>query len=248
MKHLLGASALCLASFTLPAAAFDPAAMSTAEKEAFRAEVRAYLMENPEVIIEAVNQLEARQQAEQAAADDTLVEVNLDALHNDGFSWVGGNPEGDVTVVEFVDYRCGYCRKAYDEVAELLSSDGNIRLIVKEFPILGEASLASSQFAIAVKQLNGGDAYKSAHDALIRYSGDLGEAGVTRLAEGLGLDGAAIWERMQSDEVRAEIEEVRALAQRLKVRGTPTFVMGDELVRGYVPLAGMQQIIADQRG
>lgn len=248
MTRFLATTALLALSLAAPAQAFDLTSMSAEEREAFRAEVRAYLMENPEVIIEAVNQMEARQAQQQAADDLALVSTNAEAIFNDGFSWVGGNPEGDVTMVEFMDYRCGYCRKAYSEVEQLLESDGNIRLIVKEFPILGEASTISSRFAIATKQVAGGEAYKAVHDALIAFAGEPSTPALQRLAEGLGLDGAAIIAAMDSEEVNREITETRALAQRLQIRGTPTFVMGGQLVRGYVPLDAMQQIVDDERG
>ena len=159
MKRLTAATALALAlTLTAPAHAFDLSQMSDAEREAFRAEIRAYLLENPEVIMEAVAVLEQRDAEKQAQADVDLIAANANALFNDPSSWIGGNPDGDITMVEFVDYRCGYCRKAHDEVAELISSDGNIRFIVKEFPILGEASLTSSRFALAVRQIAGDDA------------------------------------------------------------------------------------------
>ncbi|MEP5153737.1 DsbA family protein [Planktotalea sp.] len=248
MKRLLATTSLCLATLSAPVQALDLNAMTDEERTLFREEVRAFLMENPEVIIESVNQMEARQAAQAEQNDIALVATNMDALANDGFSWVGGNPDGDITIIEFIDYRCGYCRKAHDEVAELLSSDGNIRLIVKEFPILGEASSASSRFAIATKQVAGSDAYKAVHDALITFGGEPSAPALSRLAEGLGLDADAILAQMGSDDVTREITETRALAQRLQIRGTPTFVMGDRLVRGYVPLDGMRQIIGEERG
>ncbi|MGH1578945.1 DsbA family protein [Planktotalea sp.] len=248
MKQLLATTSLCFAALSAPAFALDLHAMSAEERNLFRAEVRAFLMENPEVIIEAVNQMEERQAEQQTKDDQAMVATNLEALHSDGFSWVGGNPDGDITVVEFLDYRCGYCRKAHTEVEQLLKSDGNIRLIVKELPILGDASTASSRFAIATKQIAGGEAYEAVHNALITFSGEPSDAAFKRLADGLGLDGDAIIAHLDSDEVTHEIAQTRALAQRLQIRGTPTFVMGDQLVRGYVPLDGMQQIIAQERG
>ncbi len=136
-----------IALLVAPASAADLTDLSEAERAAFRAEVRAYLMDNPEIIVEAVDLLKERTAQAQAQADDSLVKENADALFNDGYSWVGGNPEGDITLVEFMDYRCGYCRRAKPEVAKLLAADGNIRLIVKEFPILGEASMISNNFA-----------------------------------------------------------------------------------------------------
>ncbi len=248
MKRMLTTTALALCCAALPASAFDYSAMNSDERAAFGAAVRDYLMENPQVIMDAVAQLEQRQADQRVEDDLALVTANKDALLDDGFSWVGGNPDGDITVVEFLDYRCGYCRRAHEDVANLLSSDGNIKLIVKEFPILGEASVVSSRVAIAVRQLAGPEAYKSVHDALISFNGDLSDRAIRRIANGLELDGDAILARMDSEEVTKEIYETRLLAQRLQINGTPTFVMGDQLVRGYVPIDGMRQIISEERG
>ncbi|MGR3320970.1 MAG: DsbA family protein [Pseudooceanicola sp.] len=239
------AAALMLAA--TPALAFDPTDMTEAEREAFRAEVRAYLMENPQVIMDAVAVLERREAEAKAEADETLVQVNADALEDDGFSWVGGNPDGDVTLVEFLDYRCGYCRKAFDEVNELVESDGNIRFVVKEFPILGEASMLSSRFAIATKQIAGDAAYEGVHDALMEFTGAPDRTALTRIAEGLALDPEPILAAMDSPEVTREIAETRALAQRLQINGTPTFVIGGQMLRGYVPLDAMRGIVEDAR-
>ena len=131
------------------------AEMTPAERVAFRDEVRAYLLENPEVLVEAMTVLQDRQALAEADQDKAMLVTHKDALFADPGSWVGGNPDGDITVVEFMDYRCGYCRKAYDEIEELVKSDGNIRFILKEYPILGEESVTSSRFAVAVLQLAG---------------------------------------------------------------------------------------------
>lgn len=231
-----------------PAAAFDLAGLDEAQRAAFRAQVRAYLLDNPEVIFEAVEVMEARQAAVEATKDRDMIAANADAIFDDGYSWIGGNPEGDVTMVEFVDYRCGYCRRAHDEVQQLVTTDGNIRLIMKEFPILGEQSMLSSRFAIAVKQLHGAEAYKAAHDALITMRQDVSDVTLGRLAEGLGHDPATILERMQAPEVTDEIARTRALAQTLGISGTPTFVVQDEMVRGYMPLDGMLELVDAKRG
>ncbi len=240
--------AAALAAFTLPAVALDLDKMSNAEREAFGDQVRAYLLENPQVIMEAVAVLEERQQAEQANQDFSLVSVNSDDIFEDGYSWVGGNPEGDITLVEFVDYRCGYCRRAHEDVKELISADGNIRLIMKEFPILGEDSLLSSRFAIAVKQLEGAEAYETVHDALITMTSSINQVTLTRLANSLGFDPTQILGHMESEDVTAEIQSTRELAQRLQISGTPTFVLQDQLLRGYVPLEGMQAMVSEKRG
>ncbi|NEY88927.1 DsbA family protein [Tabrizicola oligotrophica] len=222
--------------------------MTEAERAAFREEVKAYLLENPEVLVEAMNVLQGREDQAAANRDLEMLAANKDAIFNDAASYVGGNPEGDITVVEFVDYRCGYCRKAHDEVAELVKSDGNIRFVLKEFPILGEDSVISSQFAISVLQLHGAEPYKQVHDALITLRGSPDEATLTRLAGDLGLDPAPLFERMKSPEVQAVIEANHALATTMEISGTPTFVVDQTMVRGYVPLDGMRQIVAGQRG
>lgn len=239
----LPALALGLAlPLALPAQALDIESMSDVERGFLRAEIRAFLLENPEVIMEAVAVLERREQAAQEQADIDLVKVNIDDLHNDGHSWEGGNPEGDITLVEFIDYRCGYCRRAYDEVEQLIETDGNIRFIVKEFPILGEESELSSRFAIAALQLSGDEAYKAAHDALITFKGQVNDTSLSRIAETLGLNPQAVLEQMQSDEVTEVITENRSLAQRLQISGTPSFVMGERMLRGYLPLEGMMEM------
>ncbi|MHA6344054.1 DsbA family protein [Roseivivax sp. CAU 1761] len=245
MKTALAAAAVALAA--APALAFEITDLSQAEREAFRAEVRDYLMENPEVILEAVEALEERQAASQAEADKEMVAENAEALFSDGRSWVGGNPEGDVTLVEFMDYRCGYCRRAKPEVEELVASDGNIRFVVKEFPILGEASVTMSRFAVAVREVAGDEAYKAAHDALMEMNGDPSETVLRRLADSLDLDAEAVLSAMDDEGITEELQANRALAQEMGISGTPTFIMGDEMLRGYLPLDDMQMILDDVR-
>jgi len=243
-RLMAAALALALAG---PVQALDLTAMTPAEREAFGAEVRAYLLANPQVLMEAIAVLEQQDQADQAAADLALLQANAEVIFRDPASWAGGNLDGDITVVEFVDYRCSYCRRAHDEVAELVRSDGNIRLVLKEFPILGEDSVRASRFAIAVLQLAGPDAYKRVHDALITLRGAVNDQTLTRLARDQGLDAAAILARMSTPEVEAVIAANHQLAGLLQISGTPTFVIDQTMVRGYVPLDGMRQIVAGQR-
>lgn len=244
-------SALALSTALLatgPAAAFDLTAMTEAEKEAFGAAIKDYLMANPEVLVEAIGVLEERQAANEAQNDKVLVQANAEDLFNDSHSWVGGNPEGDVTVVEFIDYRCTYCRKAHNEVAALLAKDGKIRFVVKEFPILGQQSELSARFAVAVKQLAGDEVYKKAHDALITFRGDITLESLTRLAEDLGQTPEPILQRMNEEEVTAVLRTNHQLAERMRISGTPAFVIGGDLLRSYAPLPAMQQMVDDQRG
>lgn len=248
MFRTLTATSLLALSLALPATALDLSQMSQEERANFRAEIRAYLLDNPEVIMEAVAALEEREQAAQAQADINLVSDNADELFNDGYSFVGGNPDGDITLVEFLDYRCGFCKRAHGEVAKLLETDGNIRLIVKELPILGEQSVLASRFTVAAKQLEGGAAYKALHDALMEMNGDVNIRTLKRMASTFGLDADAIEARMDDEAVTDEIRRTRALAQRLQITGTPTFVLQDELLRGYLPYDQMQALVEEKRG
>lgn len=242
MFRTLTAAALCL--FTaLPALAQD-----TLDDAAFGERVRAYLLENPEVIMEAVGLLQQREDAAAAQSDEARVAAHADALTNDEFSWVGGNPDGDITIVEFMDYRCGYCKKAFAEVESLLSADGNIRFIVKEFPILGEQSVLGSQFAIATQLVAGDDAYKQVHDTLMSYNGEITPDTLRSLASTLDLDGDAILARLDDPEVVRRIATNRELGQALDISGTPTFVVQNQMVRGYVPEAQLQMLVDNLRG
>jgi protein-disulfide isomerase len=226
LRHLISASALTLALTAPVVAETDLSNLTDDQREAFRAEVRAYLLDNPEIIMEAVAVLEQRQQANEAASDRDLVQSNADAIFND---------------------RCGYCRKAAAEIEQLLEKDGNIRFIVKEFPILGEDSVIASRFALSVRKVGGDEAYKDAHDALITYQGSYEEPALRRIAEGLGVDADAVIAGMNDPEINKVLQDTRTLAGTLQISGTPTFVMDEQLLRGYVPLAAMQEIAAEIR-
>jgi len=239
---------------SLPAFAEDQPVTSTAasvmtegERTAFRDEVRAYLLEHPEVLIEAMDVLQSREEEAALARDEQIVSSHDDVIFNSPNDWVGGNPDGDITLVEFMDYRCGYCRKAYDEVDKLIKSDGNIRFVVKEFPILGEASMLSAQFAIALRQLHGDEAYGRAHDALMTLRGEPTAETLARLATDLGLEAQPIMDRMNAPEVQAVIQANYALAEKMEITGTPAFVLKDMVMRGYAPLETMQDFVADAR-
>jgi len=246
LRPLLPTVALAL-GLAAPAFATDLTAMNTDERSAFREEVRAYLLENPEVLMEAINVLERRQAAEQVANDSALIAQNRQAIFDDGYSHVAGNPNGDVTMVEFVDYRCTYCRKAFPELQALLEEDGNIRMVYKEFPILGDESLLASRFAVSAQIVAGDEAYGRLHDAMMVMRGNFTTDALVGLATELGLDGQAILAGMSDPAVDQIIGQNHALAQILQISGTPTFVMEDQMLRGYVPLEGMQQLISDLR-
>ena len=236
---VLAPAALIAALITVPAAAFDLTAMTDAEREAFGTEVRAYLLAHPEVLIEVSQELDKLQAQKQAEGDVALVEANAADIFEDGASFVGGNP----------DYKCGYCRKAHAEVAELVRSDGNIRYIVKEFPILGEQSMVASRFAIATLRIAGPEAYEKVNAGFYEsFRGDVTEETLRAFATDLGLDPAPILAEMAAPEVTEIIKANHLLAERMQISGTPTFVVGKQMVRGYVPLDGMRSVVKDARG
>ncbi|MGY6632934.1 MAG: DsbA family protein [Alkalilacustris sp.] len=238
---------LAAALLAAPAAALDLDALSDAERDAFRAQVRAYLLEHPEVLLEAIAVLEDRQADDQAAGDAALIAAHAEALFDNPASWVGGNPDGDVTVVEFVDYNCGFCKRALPEVMALLDRDPGVRLVMKELPILGPESELASRFAIATLQVAGDDAYGAVHERLLGLPGRVSPAALGGIADDLGLDRAAIEARMDAPEVSAVIAANRALARSMGINGTPTFVIGDQLVRGYIPLDAMTALVEETR-
>lgn len=236
---LLGATV----ALTPPAMAFDITAMDDAERAAFGQAVRDYLMENPQVLIESINVLESRQAQASAQTDSDLVAANRDALFDDGHSWVGGNPDGDLTMVEFIDYRCGVCRQFNAEVHDAVKEDGNIRLIIKEFPILGEDSELSSRFAIAVHQIAGDEAYLKAHDALMELRTPPTPDALQGIARDIGADPEGVLALMPTEAVTDVLRKNSELGQIMAIQGTPTFVIGDQMLRG-VPRAGVSETIA----
>jgi len=246
MKRFLLSTAIAVISQATVAMATDLGNMNDSEREAFRAEVRAYILDNPGIIMEAVAVLEERKAADQVNNDKELLKANADDIYNDGASFVGGNLDGDITIVDFSDYRCPYCKKAHAEIQALIKADGNIRIIYKEFPILGPDSVTAAKFALATLLL-APNSYEDVNTSLMAMRGKPNEAALTSLAKGLGLDAAAILEKMDSDAVNAIIENNRSLGGRLQITGTPTFILADQLIRGYVPLQAMQQIVEEAR-
>lgn len=190
-RTLAMTTALTLAT-ALPGTALDLTSMTDDERNGFRDEVRACLLDNPEVLMEAIGELEKRQ------ADD----------------------------------QCGYCRKSYDVLQELLEKDKGVRLILREFPILSEASMLSARFAISAKSQFGEAAYAALHEALITVRGNVTTERLIRLGDDLGLDGQAIADGMNTPNLDTVLAENRALGQRSQITGIPAFVMQDCMARG----------------
>ena len=242
MKKLIAALLLT----TTPAFALDLGAMTDAEKEQFGTAVRAYLMENPQVLIEAMTELEQRRLADEAKNDTAMLSQLSDQIYNDGHSWVGGNPDGDLTVVEFIDYRCGVCRQVFPHVEETVANDGNIKVIFKDLPILGQESDLAARFAVAVKQNEGDEAYKKVHDHFYTMRGNVTVEGLKATAEEMGFDADKVITAMNSDAVTDVLRENAQLADALQIAGTPSFIIGDTLMRG-MPQTGIAPVIEQAR-
>ncbi len=216
--------------------------MTEAERDAFRAEVRAYLLENPEVILEAIEVLEERQAMAAIENDHNLVRAYANELENDGYSYVAGNPEGAITIVEFLDYRCGYCKRSHPAIQAILETNDDVRLIIKEFPILGPDSTLASRAASAILA-NQRDSYKAFSDLLMEHNGPINEIVLAELANNAGADADQMLAEMNDDLISQMLSRNRELGNSMQITGTPTFVIGTEMVRGYIPLEMMQQMV-----
>lgn len=226
------------------ALARDTGGISAADKAAIEKIVREYILENPEIITDAVRILKTRKEMADRAADLEILAANRDALLNNPASPVGGNPNGDVTVVEFFDYRCGVCKRIHPIVEQLVKTDPNIRRVYKEWPILGPDSVRASRAAIASRKQA---KYLSFHKVLIEANSTYNEDAIMALAKSVGLDTAQLALDMRSPETDAILRDNYALAQKLKLNGTPSFVIGDTLLRGGRDLESLRAIVAEAR-
>ncbi|SOD98063.1 DsbA family protein [Caenispirillum bisanense] len=245
-RRTLAAAAVALAAAVaapVPAAhAAD--ALSAAQADQVRDIVRQYLIENPEVLVEAMQALEAKQQAAAEQAQQDALKTHAEQIFRDPGSPVFGNPDGDVTLVEFFDYQCGYCKAVHPSVLKAIGEDKGLRVVMKEFPILGPASVYASRAALASREQG---KYEALHNALMSHDGKLDEATVDRIAGKVGLDMEKLKKDMAAPAVDDQIGVTMALARALGIRGTPAFVVGDTLLPGAVPLERLKQEIAKAR-
>jgi len=237
---LVGATAVAAAP---PASA----QMQPEDRALLRSEIRAYLLEHPEIIMEAIEELESRRRDAEAQADRDLVARYADQLDGEGMSVVAGNPDGDVTVVEFIDYNCGFCKRAHDEVRELVETDPGLRYVVKEFPILGPTSRLAAQAALAATFQDDGRRYMAFNDLLMKHDGQLSERAVFSIADDAGLNVRQLRRDMEREEIDEYLAQTYQLARAMRIEGTPTFVIGSRLVRGYIPLDTMRETVAAER-
>ncbi len=236
---LIAGAALALFLAGQPAQAQQP--FSAEQRAAIEALVKDVLLKNPEIIQEALVELEKRQQQAQIDAQKQILVTEKAAIFDAPHSSVAGNPQGDVTLVEFFDYNCGFCKRSLTDLQELLKADPKLRVILRDFPVLGADSVEASRVAIAVKNQIKGDKYFAFHAALMGSRGRINGAKALEVAKEHGANVEQARRDMESPETRAAIEETVVLGDRLGLTGTPAFVLADEIIFGAV---GSEQIKA----
>lgn len=217
---------------------------SAQQEDAIRKTVHAYLIENPTVIVEALESLQALQQ--QSAEQNTrgTLASHTDRLFNSKGDPVIGNPNASVTVVEFFDYQCPYCKQMADDLIQLVEEDPDLRIVFKEFPVFGSESTLAARAALAADKQG---KYAEFHLGVMNLRGAPSEAAIFRLADSLGLDGERFRQDMNADDIETTIQDNYKLAQDIGVRGTPAFIIGDRLIPGAMNAEDMRTLITRAR-
>ena len=223
-----------------PARAQEDQALTTKQAEAVRKVIRDYLMEHPEVLQESLEALreKMRQQAEADARKS--LDTYRSELNDNKDDPATGNPKGDVTIVEFFDYNCAFCKSSYDAVLDTVKADGKVRLVFKEFPILTDDSIVASRIALAAKKQG---KYDDLHRAYMKYRGKLDEKNAFKIASDLGLNIEQIKKDMAAPEFDKLLRRNKEIAHALGVEGTPTFIVGDRIVPQAVEASTLKQLI-----
>jgi protein-disulfide isomerase len=207
--------------------------------------VKNYLVSHPEVLEEAMAELNKRQAAAETEKHEASIAANAEAIFNSPRGVVLGNKDGDVSFVEFFDYNCGYCKRAMSDMLELMKTDSKLKVILKEFPVLSEGSVEAAKVAVAVRMQDpGGKKYLDFHQKLLGGRGPADKARAMAAAKDAGLDTARIEKDLASPEVKATIEENFKLAEAMGMNGTPSYVIGKHVIIGAVGLDGLKEKIA----
>lgn len=245
-RHAAALAAAALLAAPAMLAARPAAAFTDAEKKEIGTIVREYLIQNPEVLQEVVAELEKRQSHMEESARAKGIAEHRELLVNSPRGVVVGNPKGDVTLVEFFDYNCGYCKHALSDLQTLVKQDPNLRVVLKEYPVLGQPSVEAAQVAIAVR-LAAPEKYMAFHQALLGARGTADRAKALAVAKEVGIDPAAIQKFASSPELNATLNENMKIGQALALNGTPSYVVGDQAVIGAVGFDKLKAAIADAR-
>jgi protein-disulfide isomerase len=222
-------------------AAVNAQSFNDQQKTELQSIIREYLVQHPEVLQEAMAELEKRQVAAEAEKTKAAVKNNAQTLFDSSRQVVVGNAQGDVTLVEFFDYNCGYCKRALTDLTDLMKDDSKLRVVLKEFPVLGPGSQEAAQVAIAARmQDKSGKKYFDFHQRLLSGRGQADRARALAAAKEAGFDMAKLERDMTSPEVKATIEENMKLAEQLGLNGTPSYVVGSDVVVGAVGLEALK--------
>jgi protein-disulfide isomerase len=244
MTRLAGAAAALL-MLALPVAAQEFSAPQKGEIERI---IKEYLISHPEVLQEAIAELDKRQAAADVEKAKAAVAGNAETLFNSTRQVVLGNPKGDVTMVEFFDYNCGFCKKAMADMFELLKDDPKLRIILKEFPVLGPGSVEAARVAVAVRmQDKTGKKYLEFHQKLLGGRGQADKARALAVAKEVGMDMKRIDTDLASDEIKVSLEESLKLAETLGLNGTPSYIVGNDVVIGAVGLDALRVKVSTAR-
>jgi protein-disulfide isomerase len=233
---------LMMAAFALPGAAH--AEMSAAQKTEIEAIVKQYILEHGDVLIEGVNNYQKKQEEEANKESEVKAKEFLATMKGDKNLAFTGNPDGDITVVEFFDYNCGYCKKALEEIQALHKDDKNVRIVFYDMPILGPDSHEAAKWSLAAKKQN---KYWEFHQALMGHQGGKDEDALKKLAADAGLDANKLAKDKDAPEIEAEIQKHLETARGLGIQGTPGFLIGEKVFRGYIPYDVIKSTIADAR-
>ncbi|EHS52853.1 DSBA oxidoreductase [Rhizobium sp. PDO1-076] len=239
----IAATALVLLPAMLPMPA---SALDETQKKEIGEFVREYLIENPEIMLDVQDALQKKQEEARLKKASSAVADHKDALFSSEHDIAIGNPKGDVTLVEFFDYNCGYCRRAHDDMSALLEKDKNIRFVLKEFPILGPESVAAHKVSDAVRKLSP-EKYPDFFHAMMTSDGRASEESAIAIAVGLGLTEEALRAKMKDSPNDASVQEAYQLATSLGITGTPSYILGNEAVFGAVGSEALEAKVANMR-
>jgi protein-disulfide isomerase len=240
---LFAAALLATVPATAQAQSFSPD-----QRREVEAIIKDYLMQHPELIQDVTAELEKRQQAAEAEKHRAAVADNNATLFRSPHQVVLGNPHGNVTMVEFFDYNCGYCKRAMSDMLDLIKTNPDLKFVLKEFPVLGEGSVEAAHVAVAARmQDTTGKKYLEFHQKLLGGRGVADKVRALAVAKDVGFDMGRIEKDMNSDEVKKTIDESMKLADALGVNGTPSYVVGGEVVIGAIGLDALKEKIAGDR-
>jgi protein-disulfide isomerase len=243
----LARAAAFASALSLAGAAAAQTSFTEEQRREIGTVVKDYLLKNPEVLQEALVELERRQQAAQDSARQSALKESNDALLNSPRDYVAGNPAGDITVVEFFDYNCGYCKRALTDLQALMKSDPKLRVVLKDFPVLGPDSIEASRVALAAKKQLKGDKLFEYHIKLMETRGRINGERAMALAKDMGVDAAKLQKDMEAADVKQTIQDNVVLGDKLGLSGTPAFVVGREVISGAVGVEPLRKTVAGVR-